>query len=280
MRPLYYLITLMLLSTATYAQNTKSATDTSKRKMSTFLTIGDGSGLMISRDSVDEHGKRKHKEEEAFSVSWLSGLDIGFNRIQDKTDYNSTAAKTFLHVSDNLKNSDLFDLRTTKSINVNIWPLIVKYRLINGKNDKMYLKSGLGLQLYNFSFDKPVTYSNNPSPAVVMDSGTYKKNKLAFDYLTIPLELTFKTRIGDSKKWLVYGVGLTGGYLLESWTKQVSSQFGKQKDHDNFNFQNFNSCVTAEIGIDGEISLFASYQLTSLQSYGLNQHPFTIGIRL
>src|SRR6185312_4910750 len=97
MRPLYYFIVLMLLSTATYAQNTKPATDTGKRKMSTFLSIGDGNGLVISRDSTDEHGKRKHKEEEAFSVNWLSGFDIGFNRIQDKTDYNSPAAKTFLH---------------------------------------------------------------------------------------------------------------------------------------------------------------------------------------
>jgi len=176
-----------------------------------------------------------------------------------------------------MKNSDLFNLRTTKSINVNVWPVMFKYRLFKSTHQRIYLVSGAGLQLYNFSFNNPVTYTNNISPAVVTENVNFKKNKLAFDYLTIPLQLTFKTKLG--KQWLVYGAGITGGYLLEAWTKQVSSQYGKQKNHNDFNFQNFNSCITGELGIDGIGRLFASYQVTSLQSYGLNQHPFSIGIR-
>jgi len=155
---------------------------------------------------------------------------------------------------------------------------MTSYRLFKSAHEKLYLVSGLGLQLYNFRFDKPVQYVNTTQPAVTMSTANLTKDKLAFDYLMIPLELVSKTKVGN-KTWLVYGGGITGGYRLNSWMKQKSDEFGKRKDHDSFNFSDFNSCVMGEIGLDGYFRLYATYQLTSLQSSALNQYPFCIGIR-
>src|SRR5690606_7337838 len=136
-------------------------------------------------------------------------------------------------------NEDLFSLRTAKSINVNIYPIMVKARLHKSDRHKILLATGLGLQLYNFRFTKPISYRAEPVPGVVVDTISFSKNKLAFNYLTVPLMINFKTKVTNSKSggtWLTYGVGVSGGFLLSSWTKQVSDERGKDKTHDPFNF--------------------------------------------
>jgi hypothetical protein len=90
--------------------------------------------------------------------------------------------------------------------------------------------------------------------------------------------VTLKTKLSKDI-WLVYGAGITAGYRIASWTKQVSAEKGKQKDHDQYNFNNFNSCVTAEVGLEGYFRLYASYQLTALHEDILDQHPYCIGVR-
>ena len=114
---------------------------------------------------------------------------------------------------------------------------------------------------------------------VVVDTIGFTKNQLGFTYLTVPLQFTFKTKLAE-KAWLVYGAGISGGYRIASWTKQISAERGKDKNHDKFNFNDFNTCVTGEIGLDGYFRLYASYQLTSLHENALDQKPFCIGIRI
>jgi len=270
-----FIITVLFANAA----NAQEKTDTAKKKRSHYVNIGTNGINYGSRKEKDttESKADDNKEDDPFSVHW-GMLDLGFNSLNDKTNYNSAAAQNFLQVDPSLKNKNLFNLNQGKSINVNIYPIMTKYRLYASKHEKLYLVSGLGLQLYNFRFDKPVTYINTTEPAVIMSTTNLSKNKLAFDYLMIPLEIVSKTKVGN-KTWLVYGGGITGGYRLNSWMKQKSDEFGKRKDHDSFNFQDFNSCLMGEIGLDGYFRLYATYQITSLQSDALNQYPFCIGIR-
>lgn len=206
-------------------------------------------------------------------------VDLGVNILQDNTDYSSPAAQAFLQVPSNLKNENLFSLRNSKSINVNVYPLMAKWRVVHSRAQRIYLAAGVGLQMYNFRFNKNITYINETTPAVIYDSNAVTKNKLGFTYLSVPLQATFKTKLAK-KAWLVYGVGITGGYRIDSWTKKVSDKAGKVKNHDSFNFNNFNSCLTAEIGLDNYFRLYASYQLTALHENALDQHPLCIGLRI
>jgi hypothetical protein len=290
----YFLsIFVLVLSSSLHAQiTTKLPIDTAKQnKGGTSLTIGTGmptdtsqhkkSGTSLSVGSggvkITKEGAKKKTVELQFGM-----LDLGINSLIDNTNYQSQETRDFLHVSDPYANADLFSLRSNKSVNVNIYPLMVKAHLYNSSKQKITLASGLGLQLYNFRFTKPVNYEANPTPYVTLDTISFSKNKLAFDYLMLPLMMNFKTKLADNKSdgiWLTYGIGVSGGYLIQSWTKQISDERGKQKEHDQFNFRNTNFCVNGEIGIDGYIRLFATYQVTSLHEYGLDQHPLSIGVR-
>src|SRR5690606_27513586 len=97
-------------------------------------------------------------------------------------------------------------------------------------------------------------------------------------YLSMPFMLTAKSRLAENI-WLVYGLGVSGGFRINSMQKQISDERGKQKNRDQFNFNNFNACLTGELGVDGYVRLFASYQLTPLHENALFHYPYSIGIR-
>ena len=253
-----------------------------KKKKGKSVWVGSG-GIHYDNGTSDS---TVHNFEVQFGM-----LDLGVNSLVDNTAYPSPgvlpsaqANNEFFHTDAAHANKDLFSLRQSKSINVNIYPILLKARLLSTPNQKLTLATGLGLQLYNFRFTKPVTYHSDPTTFVALDTISFSKNKLALNYLTVPLMLNAKTRLagpasGKNSYWLVYGVGVSGGYLLSSWTKQVSDERGKEKNHDPFNFSKTNFCVNGEIGLDGYFRLFASYQLTALHDSYLDQHPFSIGIR-
>ncbi len=251
--------------------------DTSKKHT---ITISN-EGIFLTNSDTSKAAKAKLDNK-----IWTTNvvMDLGTNFLVDNTNYNDPGVNSYLsHIPETKRNADLFSLRQSKSINVNLYWLR-SFKALNTKNQRIIISSGLGLQLYNFRFDNNITYTRNPS-SVIIDTIGFTKNKLGLDYLNVPLMVTFKTRIHQSasgKKglWLVYGAGITAGYNISTWTKQKSAERGKVKMHDDFNFNSFNSCVTAEIGIDSIIRLYGSYQLTSLYNNGIDQHPVSIGIKI
>jgi len=259
----------------------QDASDSSKTKK----CHGHGNTLTISNDGLrikhyDSSGKANdshEKEKQGRFYSNFAMVDLGINLIQDNTNYANPSVKAFLNVPANDQNKSLFDLRTSKSINVNIYPWMIKYTALKTRGQRIYISSGIGLQLYNFRYESPLTYTRNPS-SIIIDTISFKKDKLALDYLNVPLMFTFKTKLSKDN-WLVYGAGLTEGYLIDSWTKQESSERGKVKVHDAFGLADFNTCLSAEIGLEGVFRLFATYQLTDLYANGMNQHPVSIGLR-
>lgn len=258
-----YSIAVLLLS-ATIAQGQLTVKDSAGKKKSISINLGSEETNDTSSKMFDVH---------------IGILDLGFNNVVDKTDYNSIAAQHFMQqVDPSLRNENLLSLREGKSLNVNIYPVLLKARLLKAKKQRIYASIGVGLQMYNFRYTKPITFTNEIEPAVKMDTVLFSKNKVGLTYLSVPLMVTMKTKLAKDI-WLVYGLGITGGYRLSSWTKQVSDERGKEKNHDKFNFNNFNTCITGEIGLDGYIRLYASYQLTSLQENALEQYPYAIGVR-
>ena len=256
------------------------SSDEKKKKKTTFEVSGKG----IFLKAYDTTTKAKAEQENKQFTNSLS-MDLGFNYFQDNTNYSDPAVINYLsNVPPAKKNADLFSLKQSKSINVNLY-WMESFRALKTKGQRIIISTGLGLQLYNFRFDNNITYTKNPS-TVKMDSLSFSKNKLGMDYLNVPLMFTFKTRLYANKtdhkkdKWLVYGAGITAGYAISTWTKQISGEAGKVKLHDDFSFNKFNSCVTAEFGLEGVIRLYASYQLTSMYSNGLDVHPIAIGLKI
>ncbi len=255
----------------------KVTVDSAKNKTSYTFELG-SKGFNIEVTEKDSLGKKVPVARKSRWDVQVLMMDIGINAFNDLSDYGSTAAQQFLQVPADMQNENLFSMRQGKSVNFNIFPIMVTYDALRTKKQKIILASGIGLQTYNFRFNKNISYVNNTVPAVTMDTVAFTKNKLSLTYLTIPLMLDFKTRLAK-EMWLVYGVGVMGGYRIDSWTKQISGERGKQKFHDGFNFKDFNACITGEIGLDGYVRLYASYQVTPLHENALDQHPYAIGIR-
>ena len=233
---------------------------------------------VITRSVNDTTNEEEKEKKEGDFDAHIGVLDIGTNFIMDNTDYNSAAVKSFLNVPANRQNGHLLDLRQSKSINVNIYPFMETFYALKRKNQRINITTGIGLQLYNFRYENPVTFTKNPN-SVILDTLSFKKDKLGIDYLNVPLMINFKTRL-HKDKWLVYGVGITAGYNIATWTKQVVGG-KKMKLHDDFGISGFNSCVTAEIGISTGVRFYGTYQLTNLfdASTGMEQHPISVGLR-
>lgn len=269
----------LLYSASTFAQDTK---DGDKPKHKKSITISNHGISVSSEDSATTTSKdttaKKDKERVGRVKLEYCMLDLGLNTLSDNTVYTDPSVVSYLNVPLSQRNSNLFDLKNGKSINVNIYPVMVSMPVIKTRNQRLYVTTGVGLQIYNFRYDNSLTYTKNPN-SIIMDTIGFKKNKLAVDYLNVPLMLTAKTRL-YKKTWLVYGAGITAGYRLTSWNKQVSDSRGKVKTHGNFDMADFNTCITGEFGIDGVVRFFGSYQLASMYNNGIEQHPIAFGFRI
>ncbi len=270
----------LLFANISMAQDTK--TEEPKKKKGRMLSISNKGVKVESADSSTKAkaGKTEKKDDEKAGhfKATFSMIDLGVNMLNDNTLYTDPTVINYLgNVPASKRNESLFDLRPAKSINVNIHPIGVKFLAVKTKNQRLYLSTGLGLQIYNFRYEEDISYRKNPN-RVDIDTIPFSKNKLAISYVNIPLMVTGKTRL-HKDTWLVYGAGVSAGYRLSSWNKQVSDERGKVKVRGNFDLADYNTCVTAEFGVEGILRFFASYQLTSIYDNGIDQKPISIGLR-
>lgn len=233
--------------------------------------------------------KRHAKTLNNISTNW-GIVDIGFTNFIDKTDYglansgqyliNKPGTNLPLNVSD-------FKLRASKSVDVNIWFFMQRLNLVK---HHINLKYGLGLELNNYRYSADISFKEagvspyNSAMAIqhafiIRDSINFSKNKLAADYLTIPILINFCTNPGDPKKGLSFSAGISAGYLYSQRNKQESKERGKQKNNGEYDLQQFKFSYIAELGL-GPVRLYGSYSPKSIFGNGLDMRPYTFGIRL
>lgn len=215
--------------------------------------------------------------------------DIGFANWVDKTDYAVATVNNSLvnQPGKSALSSKDFKLRTGKSINVNIWIVGQK---VNLAKHYLNLKYALGLELNNYRFKNDIKFSEggfNPYDQtqdishafVYRDQIHYSKNKLAADYVTIPLMLNFNSNPRYSNRGVSLSAGVSVGYLYSARNKQKSDEFGKQKNHGDYDLEKWKFSYVADLGI-GPIAIYGSYAPKSIFKNDLNFQPYTIGLRL
>jgi hypothetical protein len=141
------------------------------------------------------------------------------------------------------------------------------------------LKYGLGLEMYNFRYDRSLSYRSNPIPNAFNDTIGFSKNKLYAGYITVPLMLNFNATPHRSNGFSI-SAGVSAGYLVNDHNKQISNERGKQKYHGDLALQPWRLAAITELGI-GPVRLYGSYSFNALhkESTGLNQFPYAVGIR-
>jgi hypothetical protein len=212
------------------------------------------------------------------STNWWI-FDIGFSNYSDNSDYSSGAAQAYAPGI----NSTWLALKGGRSRNVNIWIFMQK---LNVAKHVLNLKYGLGLELNNYFYKRPVRYDANPPavpdpPVLSLDNTvnrTYKKDKLAADYLTVPLMLNLNFTPHRSNGFGFSG-GISVGYLYSSRNKFQNSDEGKRKVKDDFGLEKWKLSYVAELSL-GPVRFYGSYAFKSMYERGLDITPYNFGFRL
>jgi hypothetical protein len=224
----------------------------------------------------------KHFQQN-ISTNWLI-FDLGFANLIDHTNH-SLYNPLYMYLPypgsvlpAPIPNGTDLKLNNAKSSNVNIWVVQQKANLYQ---HKWNLKYGIGIEMYNFRFEQPISFRNTPGNYVYFDNVNFSKNKLFVEYLTVPVQLNYQPN-PDNDKSVSASLGLSASYLIQSHSKQISDERGKRKVNGNFNLNNTKLATIGEIGI-GKIRLYGSYNLTNLfdkKLTDLDMSPFAMGIRI
>ncbi|MEY3187163.1 MAG: hypothetical protein RL675_989 [Bacteroidota bacterium] len=215
--------------------------------------------------------KRKPKK---ISTSWF-GFDIGFAGYNDQTNYSSIEAQNFLRPASLVPNrAGNYALRTSRVSNFNLWFFMQRLSVVKSV---VNLKYGLGIESNNYFLKTGITYVDGADVYTTDKGSVFSKNKLVANYLTVPLMVNINTNPSKVKKGFQISAGVSGGYLIGARQKQKGAT-GMDKNKTDFNFEQFKLAYVGELGL-GPVKLYGSYSMTPLHKYGLNQFPYTVGIR-
>jgi hypothetical protein len=265
----------MGISMCSFAQDSTSrpAADTTVRpdtiRIGNMVIVRDGKS-----DESDSHfislGKRHHNNNSNINTNWFV-LDLGFSNFDDHTSYQSADVQSFAPGA----TADRFKLRNGKSVNVNIWVFMQRMNIVK---HVVNLKYGIGLELNNYRFDdERVHILRNPTQ-IVLDSAWSEvdKNKLAADYLTVPLMLNFNLT-PRREHGFGFSAGMSVGYLYSARQK-IKENGKKSKTHGDFDLDPWKVSAIAELQL-GPVRLYGSHALNSMWSKGLDQRPYNVGLR-
>ncbi|MFI5129703.1 MAG: outer membrane beta-barrel protein [Chitinophagales bacterium] len=257
--------------------STKGAPDTIKVGS---MTIIREKGSKPAEDNDRDHNhvyipRRHHDKPSNISTNWWI-FDFGFSNVNDKTDPTSAEAQAFAGSAYAL-NPEWAKLRGGKSRNINIWVFMQRINIIK---HAVNLKYGIGVELNNYNFDDTrVHFSKNPT-VVTLDPTleNAKKNKLAADYVTLPLMLNFNFTPHKNYRSFGISVGVSGGYLYSSRQKtKMDGQVSKSKGE--FGLERWKLSYVGEVLL-GPVKLYGSYAFANMWEKGLDQTPYNVGFRI
>lgn len=253
-------------------------TDTTAKQTPDTIKIG---GMIIIREPGKE-GETENKRERIFRISrrnadkpsnvstnwWI--LDLGFANYNDQTNYADAAAQAIAPDS----YEDWLKLRPGKSRSVNVWIFMQR---LNVAKHIVNLKYGVGLELNNYHFeDKSIRFSKNPT---LIDKGytDLSKNKLAADYLTVPVMLNFNFT-PERRRSFGFSAGISAGYLYSSRQK-IKADGDVDKVKGTFDLRKWKMSYVGEVSL-GVVKLYGSYAFKSMFEKGLDLTPYTVGFRI
>ena len=299
MNKLFTLMALAFVCTAAKAQtDSKAKPDTVKLSEKKSDTIRVGNIVIVTNGKHEDDSKsndvkiefgRHNKNMSNITTDWFV-FDVGFQNYTDKTDYVAATANQYLlnepGTTYPLGKND-FKLKAGKSINVNIWFFMQRLNLVQHHLNLIY---GLGIDFDNYVYSAALSFKQAgytpysatetiPHPYVIRDSITFKKDKLASNYVTVPLMLNYASNPGYRNKGFNVSAGASIGYLYNSRNKQKSYQRGNLKNFGDYGLQQFKFSYIAEIGL-GPVKLYGSYTPGSIFDEGFDMHSYVIGIRL
>ena len=283
---------ILLLAMAIICLNVSAQEDSVKTKQKKD-TIRVGGIIIVKKGknnkdgdmSVKFGGDKGRKKNSKISTNWWI-LDLGFANYNDQTNYANAGSYLVNRPGYPALDKNDFKLKAGKSINVNIWVFMQRVSLIKRH---VNLKYGLGVELNNYRYKSTISYKEDGlvpytantqtnAPFIFRDSISFSKNKLAADYLTVPVMLNFVSNPDHRKKGVSLSVGVSAGYLYSQRNKQKSEERGKLKNKGDYDLERFKFSYVAELGL-GPVMLYGSYSPKSMYEKSLDIRPYNVGFR-
>lgn len=177
------------------------------------------------------------------------------------------------------------NLNHSKSINVVLNLISVNQPIVS----KYFgLTAGLGCEWHNYRFDNDITIEKDPANhrIIITDldklypNKSIRKTKLTDWWLNVPVALEIN---GGRDRSFYASVGVIGSVLLNSHTKVVVNDGGKQKHKNwsNFYLNPWRASLMAKVGY-GDFGVYATYSLTPMfqDAKGPKLYPFAVGATL
>ncbi|MBN8858087.1 MAG: hypothetical protein J0H29_06845 [Sphingobacteriales bacterium] len=273
---------LMMTGSVLLCLGAMAQTDTTGSPVKSPDTLRVGSILIVKdgkESGTAEDSRRNYHHPSRWknnvSTNWFV-VDIGFANQDDKTNYNSAEAQNFVHGQTAGHPAAQSDFKVkTGSYNFNLWLFMQRMSLVKRV---VNLKYGVGIELYKYFYKSDIRYIDGADPYVERQDVDFTCNKLALDYVTVPLMININPNGNHRSGGLNISFGASAGYLYGARNKQRSDDFGKQKFSGDFNLERWKLAYIGELGL-GPVRLYGSYAITPLHQYGVDQHPYTVGIR-
>ncbi|MBS1755270.1 MAG: outer membrane beta-barrel protein [Ferruginibacter sp.] len=284
-------LTLLLATAIIYltaaAQNEKEKQGNNKDtiRIGGMIIIKKGKPSKDGDVEININGPKPPHKKRNISTNWFI-VDLGFANYNDQSNYATAGSYLVNRPGYPALDKNDFKLRTGKSVNVNLWLFMQRLNLVK---HHVNLKYGLGLELNNYRYKSAINYNegglvpytaNTQTNAafIFRDSILFSKNKLAADYITVPLMLNFTSKPFNEKRGVSLSVGVSAGYLYSQRNKQVSSERGKLKNKGDYDLEKFKFSYIAELGI-GPVRLYGSLSPQSMYEHSLDIRPYNIGFR-
>lgn len=260
---------LAMAATAQADTTKQDNVDTIKIGGMIIIKKSDGKESDGNRDVDVQVHKRTPRKPSNVTTNW-GIVDVGFANYNDRTNYASAAVQQMVPGA---ADKDALSLRTGKSINVNVWFFMQRLNVIE---HVVNLKYGLGLELNNYSYDRDLVFQKNPT-RILAATEDLKKNKLAADYVTVPMMLNLNFTPKRDKGFGL-SAGVSAGYLYSARYKNKDSHDDKHKVHDNFDLEKWKLSYIGELNL-GVVTLYGSYAMKNMWEKTLDQQPYNFGIR-
>lgn len=156
-----------------------------------------------------------------------------------------------------------------------------------GSKSNIAMAIGFGLACQNYYLDQFINYNNDSLWfSVIPDSLNLKKYKLNTNYITVPIELRFRTNPNSNNKSFKIYAGFRVGMLINNHTKYVGYDPNtddkiKKKKYNIKHIQQFDYGFTLRVG-SGKIMLNGYYSLSKLfdDNKCCELIPYEIGLTL
>ncbi|MBU6121828.1 outer membrane beta-barrel protein [Hymenobacter siberiensis] len=214
------------------------------------------------------------KELERKSISTSLVFDLGLNSLVNQKQYFTAEGKP-----------ETVDLRPGGSRYVSIG--LITYARLFGKRSPMLFSIGPEFSFNNYMLngnDKWVSANGRTDVVREISGRQFEKTKLATSSINVPLMINLQLRDAHYKPTFTLGAGGFVGYRLSSWTKLKYTTEGttyKDKNHDNYNLENFQYGLQGTIGYRG-LEFFGKYNMNGLFKAGAgpDTQVLSFGIRI